>query len=227
MQPKSDLATGTVRSYASVPLPRSAYRALTSVSPWLGCDPQFQGECSAAVRMVRLTLFALFAIIVAPLRSRNASAENIPKTTNSPVAAELLSAADPLADQHSCVLEQAALTPVFPSEDSQQPLIHRATDEAPGPRVHLVVKHTHGPPVLHKTATRPFFSASSPRPLSQVPQHPHTSIPVLERHSCRRNPVFRHFASEPLRHGRRSVVEEGHFCLSASRHRFSGRRSPS
>jgi len=187
MQKQRDLATGAVRNYASVPLPRSAYRMLASGSPWMACDPQFQGECSAAVRAFRLILFALFAIFIAPLRSRNASAVNRPDGS---VPAGIALASDSSTIRQACVEDQEALNPAVWSEDPLRPLIRRPADEVLGYRIHLVVKRSHGPPLLHKTATQLFLSASPGRPLSRCfPQDPHSAIPVLKRHSCRRNPL--------------------------------------
>jgi phosphate-selective porin len=64
------------RRYASVPMLRSAHRACSSTMPWLSFDPNLQADCNAAIRAVKLVMFALFALFTSSVKSNAATPDS-------------------------------------------------------------------------------------------------------------------------------------------------------
>lgn len=160
VQGKYDQAAIQMRSYASIPLPRSAYHTRTGADPWLSCDPQLQDDCSAAVRAMRLILFALFALFIAPLRSEPAPAQN-PDSSQAALAVGENSTKDVQLASVQNRREWIAEKRLHASKVAAQCIPSRASAEAKQQPVFLKVKRSHGPPSLAKTATSTFLRSST------------------------------------------------------------------
>lgn len=153
-----------IRSYASVPLPRSAHRTLSSGAPWLACDPQFQGECSAAVRAFRLACFAMFALFVAPFRARAFSADE--PVQNPAIPQQALTAdASAASSAWRAGSAQLLLWRDFSASfhAAQSGLSQRAVDAPKREALYLKIKRSHGPPVIDGHCALGLSAVSSAR----------------------------------------------------------------
>jgi hypothetical protein len=150
MQELGKTAENTVRSYASVPMLRFAYRVCPRQAPWLSVDPELSDECSSVIRSIRLVLFALFALLVAPLESRSAMADEIPEAAS----LQLNSAASHVENER---LNACATLPRYLRQNLSYALIadavsaragrtERAVSDPKRDALHLIVRHEHGPP---------------------------------------------------------------------------------
>jgi hypothetical protein len=150
MEALGETAEPSIRSYASVPMLRFAYRVPTQRAPWLSFDPELKDDCSTAVRAVRLVLLALFAFLVGPLESRSAMADEVPEAAS----LQLSSAAHHVENEKQ---NARAAPPRHLRQNRPYALITDAVPALAGPTqravsdpkrdaLHLIVKHEHGPP---------------------------------------------------------------------------------
>jgi hypothetical protein len=147
MQELAGATVNSTRSYASVRLPGSAHRIVSSGTPWLGCDPQFQGECSAAVRAFRLVCFAMLALFVAPLRALSADEPAQPATPQQTFTGH--------ASARNVVL-RAVSRQILTWKDSVRSFhaakpgrTKRAVDDPKREALYLNVERSHGPPAIN------------------------------------------------------------------------------
>jgi len=142
MQDFDAKTVGTVRSYAFVHLPPSAYKSSDASAPWLWCDPRLQDECSAAVRAARLVALTLFALFVAPFRSGVSASE---RGTDAAQAAWLLESAEPVRER-AAICRGCRSVQRYMHGIVKRVLRAKAAEASEVQTVYLVVRRSHGPP---------------------------------------------------------------------------------
>ena len=209
MQALGKAAGSTVRSYASVPMLRFAYRVCPQPAPWISVDPELKGECTSLIRSIRLVLFALFALLAGPLKSRSAMAENVPEsasiqlnTAASHLKQEKLNACVTLPRFSRRVVRYAWIADAVPARAGRA---ERAVSDPKRDAQHLIVKHEHGPPAaaprtqngwsrLHGSAfTLPSDLALSPSHASfEIPSASDSLFPIEVASYAHSPAVLRH-----------------------------------
>jgi hypothetical protein len=198
MQALGRTVENSIRSYTSVPMPPSSYRVRATCAPWLSLDPVLKDDCSTAVRAFHLVMFALFALFVAPLKSRavvvKANREAGPQSTC--IASR---------EQHDrlnggMVLAQRDKQKGFsgPTANTTSALTGRVERAVNSPRrdaPHLAVKRDHGPPItIHLADPHPHGPPALLPLRAPLPQAHHGIQIFTDRRASRRSTPLGSFA---------------------------------